>query len=46
MIEFNYESDFELLNEDRYRSWITAVILSENKTLGEINYVFATTLIY
>ncbi len=40
MIEFNYETDFELLNEDRYRSWITAVILSENKTLGEINYVF------
>lgn len=40
MISFNYETDFALENETAYEEWITAVIESENKHEGEINYIF------
>ena len=40
MIEFNYESEFTLDNEEAIAAWLSAVIVSENKTLGEINYIF------
>jgi rRNA maturation RNase YbeY len=40
MISFNYENDFELQNEEQLSSWISAVILSENKKEGDINYIF------
>ncbi|MEN0010324.1 rRNA maturation RNase YbeY [Flavobacterium nitrogenifigens] len=40
MINFNYESDFTLENEDAIAAWLSNVILSENKTEGEINYIF------
>jgi probable rRNA maturation factor len=40
MIEFNYETDFVLENEDSFSSWISKVILSEKKKVGEISYVF------
>ena len=40
MIEFNYESEFTLDNEEAIAAWLGAVIVSENKTLGEINYIF------
>jgi probable rRNA maturation factor len=40
MISFNYELDFEITNEESYSSWISNVILSENKTEGEISYIF------
>jgi len=40
MIDFNYETDFKLLNETQFSNWISAVIKSENKTEGEINYIF------
>jgi probable rRNA maturation factor len=40
MINFNYESDFTLENEEVIATWLSAVILSENKTEGEINYIF------
>lgn len=40
MINFNYETDFQLDNETAMASWLSAVILSENKKEGEINYVF------
>lgn len=40
MISFNYETKFELTNEDQISSWISAVILSENKKEGDINYIF------
>lgn len=40
MIEFNYESEFTLDNEEAIATWLSAVIVSENKTLGEINYIF------
>lgn len=40
MISFNYESDFVLEDEASYSSWLSAVIHSENKTEGDVNYVF------
>jgi rRNA maturation RNase YbeY len=40
MISFNYENEFELQNEDQITTWISAVILSENKKEGDINYIF------
>ena len=40
MISFNYETDFELGNEEAYADWLSKVIVSEGKSEGEINYVF------
>jgi probable rRNA maturation factor len=40
MINFNYEADFSLSDENRYADWISRVILSENKKEGDINYIF------
>ena len=40
MINFNYESDFTLDNEEVIATWLSAVIVSENKNEGEINYIF------
>lgn len=40
MISFNYETDFEIPNEEQYENWISQVIESEDKTEGEINYIF------
>ncbi|HRN99591.1 MAG TPA: rRNA maturation RNase YbeY [Flavobacterium sp.] len=40
MIRFNYETDFKLSDEKRYRSWILRVIASEGKTAGDINFIF------
>jgi probable rRNA maturation factor len=40
MIDFNYETDFELSDETRYANWISEVIASEGKKEGEISYIF------
>jgi len=40
MISFNYETEFELPNEDQLSNWLSHVILSENKKEGDINYIF------
>lgn len=40
MISFNYEIEFELQDEARYEEWISEVIDSEDKSEGEINYIF------
>lgn len=40
MVIFNYETDFQLENESIYKQWIDAVIESEGKEPGEINYIF------
>jgi len=40
MIEFNYETDFQLENENDISNWISSVITSEGFKLGDINYVF------
>jgi probable rRNA maturation factor len=40
MINFNYEDEFNLDNEEVIANWLSRVILSENKKEGEINYIF------
>jgi ssRNA-specific RNase YbeY (16S rRNA maturation enzyme) len=40
MIHFNYETDFELVDETLYADWLSKVILSEKKQEGDINYIF------
>ncbi|RTY88301.1 rRNA maturation RNase YbeY [Flavobacterium sp. RSP15] len=40
MINFNYETDFNLDNEEATVAWLGNVITSENKKEGEINYIF------
>ena len=40
MINFNYETDFTLDNEEAIAAWLTNVIVSEKKKEGEINYIF------
>ena len=40
MISFNYESEFTLDQEERFASWLETIIASENKTVGEISYIF------
>lgn len=40
MINFDYETDFKISNEDDFSNWISEVITSESYVLGEINYVF------
>ena len=40
MINFNYETDFNLDNEEAIASWLSAVIISEKKKEGEISFIF------
>ena len=40
MIDYNYETDFELTYESAISEWISKVIVSENKSEGEINFIF------
>jgi rRNA maturation RNase YbeY len=40
MISFNYETDFDLGDEKLFSKWISAIISSEDKQEGEINYIF------
>ena len=39
-INFFSENEFVLKNEQNYRNWIEAVIESEDKYVGDINYIF------
>ena len=40
IINFYSENDFELQEEKSFETWIRKVISSEEKQLGEINYIF------
>jgi probable rRNA maturation factor len=40
MIDFNYETNFTLENEETISSWLSQVIVSEDKKEGEISYIF------
>ena len=42
MITFSYESTFALNKESDYAHWLTRVLESEQKIVGEICYVFCT----
>jgi len=40
MISFNYETGFQISNENNLSKWISSVILTEGFKEDEINYVF------
>jgi probable rRNA maturation factor len=40
MIAFNYETDFNLSDEDLTRDWIYSCVESEDFEVGEVNYIF------
>lgn len=40
MIEFNSTNGFELVNPEETIAWLQAVISSEKKIAGELNYIF------
>jgi probable rRNA maturation factor len=40
MISFNYETQFKLSKKSDYSIWLTKVVQSENKRVGDINYIF------
>jgi rRNA maturation RNase YbeY len=40
MVEFNYENNFELHDEEKLRVWIEACIHGRGFKIGEINYIF------
>jgi len=40
MIDFNFETDFELNRTKTLKQWIESVIISEGYEIGEIAYVF------
>ncbi|AUS05139.1 rRNA maturation RNase YbeY [Pseudotamlana carrageenivorans] len=42
MINFNYETEFELASEGTISKWIKDAIALENHKLEEINYIFCT----
>jgi rRNA maturation RNase YbeY len=42
MINFYYETNFQLNNEGSLSGWVTSVIHSEGYKEGEINYIFCT----
>lgn len=40
MIEFNFETNFELQNTVKIQNWISEIIISEGFELGELVYIF------
>ncbi|WP_335966709.1 rRNA maturation RNase YbeY [Galbibacter sp. PAP.153] len=40
MINFHYETDFLIEEEERFSEWVKNIIRSEAKEAGEINYIF------
>jgi len=42
MIEYNYETGFELNNPEELSNWVSASIKKENYKEGDLNYIFCT----
>lgn len=40
MITFNYETDFNLNDENYLQNWIENVVLGNDFEVGEVNYIF------
>ena len=41
MIEYCYETDFNLSKEDKVREWINRVVEQKNKSIQSIVYIFS-----
>ena len=42
MIEFHYELDFNLQDETKYADWVNRIIISEDRILAHIDFIFCT----
>jgi len=42
MIEFHYETDFQLENETKFADWVSRVVVSESGTCRQIDYIFCS----
>ncbi len=40
MISFHYETNFELDNETQFSHWISAIVSTEHKIEGDLNFIF------
>ncbi len=40
MIEFFFEEEFELLHQEEIKDWIADVIVSEERSVGDISFIF------
>lgn len=40
MVFFNYEVDFQLVDEASYEDWIESIVTSEELIAGDISYIF------
>lgn len=40
VINFYSENNFQVGEEDRFIDWIKRIVLSENRSLGEVSYIF------
>lgn len=40
MIEFHYESEFKIENENKFVDWLSRVIASENFEITQLDYIF------
>ncbi len=42
MIDFNYETDFDLENEFYYSDWLSRIISSEKFDVGSLTYIYCS----
>lgn len=42
MINFHYETKFDLEDTKKYTNWIIKIIISENAILGDLDYIFCS----
>lgn len=40
MIDFHYETEFDLKDNTKYIDWVNRIIASEQHLVGDINYIF------
>ena len=40
MINWHYETDFVLDNETKYSDWLNRIIIQEQMSLGQLDYIF------
>jgi probable rRNA maturation factor len=40
MIEFHYETDFQLEQENLYDAWLSSIITTHHKITGDISFIF------
>jgi rRNA maturation RNase YbeY len=40
MIEFYFETEFELQDKERYAEWVSQIVTSESREIGDLSFVF------